>query len=123
MANNLNQILLEGNLTRDPEFRTTKTGKLVCNFSVASNRYLRQDDGEYSEDVSYFDITAWASLAESMREISKGRGVRIIGRLKQDRWETDGQKRSRVLIVAEHIVFKPVMNKKDAPAADEEVPF
>ena len=121
--NNLNQILLEGHLTRDPEIWKTKNEKTICKFSVASNRYLPKDDGEFSEDVSYFDITAWDLLAESCgEELKKGRGVRIIGRLKQDRWEQDGQKRSRVFIVAEHIVFKPV-RKKTPDAPQEEVPF
>lgn len=125
--NNLNQILLEGNLTRDPEFKTTTKGTVLCNFSVASNRYLPKGDGEFSEDVSFFDVTAWTELAEKMRDIKKGRGVRIIGRLKQDRWEQDGKQRSRVLIVAEHVVFKPVRKKQEpeAPSQQEEqeIPF
>ena len=126
--NNLNQILIEGNLTREPEFRQTPKGTNVCNFSIATNRYLPKGDGEFEETVSYFDVTAWAQLAESCRtELHKGRGVRVIGRLQQDRWEKDGQKNSRVLIVAEHIVFKPVFAKKTpppaAPAEDEDIPF
>lgn len=120
--NNLNQILLEGHLTKDPEIWKTKNEKTICKFSVASNRYLPKDDGEFSEEVSYFEVTAWAELAEKMRKIKKGRGVRIIGRLKQDRWEQDGQKRSCVSIVAEHIVFKPV-RKKTPDAPQEKVPF
>jgi single-strand DNA-binding protein len=127
--NNLNQILIEGNLTRDPEFKQTKNGTSICNFSIATNRYLPKGDGEFTDIVSYFDVTVWSQLAESCRdELFKGRGVRIIGRLQQDRWEKDGKTNSRVIIVAEHIVFKPVARDKKptpppAPTESEEIPF
>ena len=112
--NNLNQILIEGNLTRDPEFKTTPKGTPLCTFSIASNRYLPKGNGEFEQDTSFFDVTAWAQLAESCRDqLKKGRGVRVIGRLKQDRWDQDGQTRSRVSIVAEHVVFKPISQKKE----------
>jgi len=130
--NNLNQILLEGNLTRDPEFKTTANGTSLCTFSIATNRYgKKKDDGTYEQEVSFFDITAWAALAETCsKQLHKGRGVRVIGRLKQDRWtdpETQ-QQRSKVHVIAEHVVFKPEAAKKASEpkteaAGDEEVPF
>lgn len=106
--NNLNSILLEGNLVRDPELSYTPKGTAVCAFSVASNRYFKQD-GELQEEVSYFDVTCWSRLAEVCNEyLTKGRGVRIVGRLKQDRWEDpEGKTRSKVHIIAEHVEFKP----------------
>ena len=82
--NNLNSILLEGNLVRDPELRYTEKGTAVCHFAVASNRYFKQDD-EKHEEVSYFDITVWPRLADAMN--TWGRGVRVGGRIKQDRRE------------------------------------
>ena len=111
--NNLNSILLEGNLVRDPELSYTAKGTPVCSFAVASNRYFKQDD-EPQQEVSYFDVTVWNRLAEVCKEyLSKGRGVRVVGRLKQDRWEDgEGKTRSKVHIIAEHVEFKPKPNGK-----------
>ena len=118
--NSLNSILIEGNLTRDPELKSTPKGTSVCSFSVASNRFYKQDE-EYQKEVSFFDVETWAKLAESCAEyLEKGRGVRVVGRLKQDRWQDqEGNPRSKVKIVAEHVEFKPVFNKK-ADAEGEE---
>ena len=106
--NNLNSILLEGNLVRDPELSYTPNGVPVCKFSIGSNRYYKQDD-ELQQEVSFFDITTWSRLAEVCNEyLKKGRGVRVIGRLKQDRWvDGDGKGRSKVYVVAEHVEFRP----------------
>jgi single-strand DNA-binding protein len=111
MMNNLNSILLEGNLVRDPEISYTPKGAPVCNFTVACNRYYKQGE-ELEEEVSYFDVTVWNRLAEVCKEyLAKGRGVRVVGRLKQDRWEDpEGKTRSKVHIVAEHVEFKPRPN-------------
>jgi single-strand DNA-binding protein len=108
MMNNLNSILLEGNLVRDPVLKNTAKGTPVCTFSVASNRFFKQDDG-LEKEVSYFDVETWARLAENCRDLGhKGRGVRVVGRLKQERWQgADGTAKSRVLIIAEHVEFRP----------------
>jgi single-strand DNA-binding protein len=117
-VNSLNSILLEGNLTRDPESKTLATGTQVCSFSLASDRFYRQNDNTEKE-VSYFDVEAWSKLGLACSQnLKKGRGVRVVGRLKQDRWtDTEGKPRSRVMIVAEHVEFKPI--KKEAPVAAE----
>ena len=106
--NNLNSILLEGNLVADPELRYTPKGTAVCSFRVACNRFYKQEE-ELQKEVSYFDVTAWNRQAEVCNEyLTKGRGVRVVGRLKQDRWEdAEGKTRSKVHIVAEHVEFKP----------------
>lgn len=106
--NNLNSIILEGNLTKDPVEAKTPKGTPVCNFSVASNRYYRQE-GERQSEVSFVDVEVWARLAETCGEyLKKGRGVRVVGRLKQDRWtDPEGNPRSRLKIVGEHVEFKP----------------
>jgi single-strand DNA-binding protein len=106
--NNLNSVLLEGNLTRDPELRYTAKGTAVCRFAIACNRSYKQDE-QRQEEVSYFDVTTWSRLAEICAEyLVKGRGVRVVGRLKQDRWEDDsGNRRSRIEVIAEHVEFKP----------------
>lgn len=105
--NSLNSILVEGNLTRDPVLATTPKGTAVCNFSVASNRFYRSGD-ELQKEVSFFDVEVWSRLAERCAdELAKGRGVRVVGRLKQDRWQDKEEKpRSRVKIVAEHVEFR-----------------
>ena len=106
--NNLNSVLVEGNLTKDPQLAKTPAGTMVCNFSIASNRYYKQDK-EQRHEVSYFGVEAWAKVAERCNEyLNKGRGVRVVGRLKQDRWnDEDGQRHDRIKIVAEHVEFKP----------------
>ncbi|MDR2742382.1 MAG: single-stranded DNA-binding protein [Treponema sp.] len=105
--NDLNHYLVEGNLVRDPSMRFTPKGTPICSFSVASNRYFKSDDG-IEKEVSFFDVEAWGSLAETCNALGeKGRGVRLTGRLKQERWDKDGDRRSKVVIVAEHVEWKP----------------
>ncbi|MDR2601321.1 MAG: single-stranded DNA-binding protein [Spirochaetaceae bacterium] len=106
--NNLNSILIEGNLVRDPNFRSTSKGTALCTFSLASNRFYKQEGG-LEKEVNFFDVEAWAKLAENCRNLGrKGRGVRVVGRLKQDRWnDGEGKPHSKVSIVAEHVEFRP----------------
>jgi len=117
--NNLNSILIEGNLVRDPELSYTPKGTAVCKFSVACNRQWKQDD-EIQKEVSFFDVSAWTRLAEVCGEyLKKGRGVRVVGRLKQDRWtDPEGKPHSRVEIIAEHVEFKPQKKAEGDPNAD-----
>ena len=106
--NDLNSVLLEGNLTRDPESTVTKGWTTLCTFSIGVNRQYKIDD-EKKEEVSFFEIETWGRLAENCFEyLSKGRGVRVVGRLKQSRWESDDKSYSKVVIVAEHVEFKPI---------------
>ena len=123
--NNLNSILIEGNLVREPLFRSTPKGTPVCTFSLASNRFFRQDSG-LEKEVSFFEVETWAKLAEACNNLGKkGRGVRVVGRLKQDRWTgNDGKPRSRITIVAEHVEFRPEFrkdhaNERNSTAAEE----
>ena len=120
IMNNLNSILIEGNLVRDPLFRSTPKGTPVCTFSLASNRFFKQDTG-LEKEVSFFEIETWAKLAEACNSLGKkGRGVRVVGRLKQDRWTgTDGKPRSRISIVAEHVEFRPEFKKNGDRVAVE----
>jgi single-strand DNA-binding protein len=118
--NNLNSILIEGNLVRDPEFRTTPKGTALCTFSLASKRYFKQDDN-LEKEVSYFNVETWTKLAENVQRLGrKGRGIRVVGRLKQERWQDgDGKPQSKVVIVAEHVEFRPEF-KKDGQADTDE---
>lgn len=102
------KAIITGNLTRDPELRTTPNGAQVCSFSVAVNRVYRDASGNNQESVSYLDCVAWGRLAETIAQYAKkGSGVLVSGRLEQRSWEDKqtGQKRSRVEIIAEDFNF------------------
>ncbi len=106
--NSLNSILLEGNLVKDPASKILPSGMQICDFVLATNRSYKQND-VFEKEVSYFDIEAWSRLGTSCAQnLTKGRGVRVVGRLKQDRWmDPEGKTRSKIKIVAEHVEFKP----------------
>ncbi len=119
VLNNLNSIIIEGNLVRDPLLKTIPNGHQVCSFALASNRFYKQND-ETEKEVSFFEVETWSRLAEICGQtLKKGRGVRVVGRLKQDRWEdATGKSQSRLKIVAEHVEFKPVFKKNEAGNAE-----
>jgi len=112
--NNLNSVLIEGNMVRDPMFRSTSKGTSVCNFTIASNRYYKQD-ANFEKEVGFFDVETWGKLADiCSNQGRKGRGVRVVGRLKQDRWTgNDGKNHARIAIVAEHVEYRPEFKKAD----------
>jgi len=118
--NNLNSILIEGNLVKDPILRSTTKGTQICTMRLASNRFYKQDSKSpgYENEVSFFEIETWAKLAENCyTKGKKGRGVRVVGRLKENRWNgIDGKPHSRVSIVAEHVEFRPEFKKDEKPA-------
>lgn len=108
------KAIITGNLTRDPELRTTPSGASVCSFSVAVNRVYRDANGEQKEDVSFIDCSAWGKLGEMINQYAKrGSGVLVSGRLDQRSWEdkNTGQKRSRVEIVVEDFNFTGSSNR------------
>ncbi|MGA2193323.1 MAG: single-stranded DNA-binding protein [Nitrospirota bacterium] len=103
-----NKVILMGNLTRDPELRYNPNGTAVANFSIALSRKYKQGE-EFREEVSYIDIVVFGKQAENCGQyLGKGSGVLVEGRLQQRRWETDdGQKRSKVEVVAVSVQFMP----------------
>ncbi|HVI68917.1 MAG TPA: single-stranded DNA-binding protein [Magnetospirillaceae bacterium] len=106
MSKSINQVILMGNLTRDPELRTTPGGQSVCSFSLAVNRSWQGQDGQTQEAVDYFDVTAWGKLGELVNQyMAKGRKCLVQGRLSQRSWEKDGQKHSKVEVVASDVTF------------------
>lgn len=131
MAKSINQVILMGRLTRDPELRNTTSGKTVTNFGLAVDRYS-QDAG-----ADFFEIVAWEKLAELINTyLAKGSRCLIQGRLSQRQWEQDGQKRSRIEVIAYDVTFldgpsnstnqapnpssEPVQAKPSTPAAVED---
>lgn len=102
MARSINQVILMGRLTRDPEMRSTTTGKSIASFSLAVDRQSQDDQADF------FDITAWEKLGELANQyLSKGRRCLVQGRLRQDSWDDKetGKKRSRIEVVATDITF------------------
>ncbi len=110
----LNSANIMGNLTRDPELKYTNSGKAVCNLSIANNRIFSKG-GEKTQEVSYFDVEVWGVIADNCAKyLSKGSGIIVEGRLRQDRWEKDGKTQSRVRIVANNVHFMPKRNNDGA---------
>ncbi|MAU33761.1 single-stranded DNA-binding protein [Candidatus Saccharibacteria bacterium] len=102
MARSINQVILMGRLTRDPEQRTTTTGKTIASFSIAVDR------GGQEDAADFFDVTAWEKLGDLvMQYLGKGRRVLVQGRLRQDSWDDKetGKKRSRVEVTATDVTF------------------
>jgi single-strand DNA-binding protein len=107
-ATNINRVVLTGNLTRDPELRSTPSGMSVCSLRIASNtRRKNQATGEWEDKPNFFDVTVWGAQGENCaRFLSKGRPVAVDGRLEWREWETqDGNKRQSVEIVADAVQF------------------
>jgi single-strand DNA-binding protein len=106
MAKGFNKVILMGNLTRDPEVRTTPSGQSVTSFGLAVNRTWRGADGNQQESVSYIDCTAWAKTGEIIAQyVQKGRPLLVSGRLEQRSWEKDGQKHSKIEVIVEDFNF------------------
>ena len=99
-----NSITLTGNLTRDPELRFTTGGRGVASFGLAVNRRY-QVNGEWQEQVSFFNIVCWGDLGENVAAtLTKGSRCIVSGRLEQRSWETnDGEKRSVVEVIADEV--------------------
>lgn len=118
--NALNQIIIEGNVVQQPEKRQNKNGTYYCYVPIAVNRSYKGSEGKYVNEVSFFDITTFGSVAELCEKwCPKGRGIRVVGRLRQNCFKTeDGKSRSKIEIIAEHVEFKPFL-KKDAEAQED----
>ena len=103
MSNDYNKITLIGRLTRDIDLKYTTTGTAIAAVSLASNRSVKKQDN-WETEVSYFDANIYGRMAENLKPyLIKGRMILIAGRLKQDRWEKDGQKFSRIKIEVEEV--------------------
>jgi single-strand DNA-binding protein len=112
----INRVTLIGRLTRDAELKYTAAGQAVCTFSLAVNRRVKTGDG-WKDDGNFFDIVVWGRLGETLAPyLVKGQLVGVDGELRQDRWEQDGQNRSRVEVAA-HAVQLLRGGKEDAAAA------
>jgi len=113
---NLNRAMIIGNLTRDPEMKTTPSGQTVSSFSVATNRVWTNTQGQKQEAVEYHNIVAWGKLAEICGQyLNKGKKVYVEGRLQTRDWTgQDGIKRYKTEIVAENMIM---LDRGGAPSA------
>lgn len=123
MAKDFNQAIVMGNLTRDPELRSTPNGQSVASFSVATNRSWLDTNGKKKDAVEYHDIVAWGKLAELVSNyLSKGRKVLVVGRLQTRNWDgQDGSKRQKTEIIATDINFVDKMGEAVAQTTDTPV--
>ncbi len=98
-----NRVILVGNLTRDVELRYTPQGTAVTDVGLAVNERVKRNE-QWVEEAHFFDITLWGRTAEIANEyLSRGSSILVEGRLKLDRWEQDGQKRKKIVIVGERM--------------------
>jgi single-strand DNA-binding protein len=105
--NQLNSLILEGNLEGSVKYSEGDSGIGKASFTISVKRYCKNRDGEGMEEISYFDAEAYGNMVDLMRKAREHQGLRLVGRLKQTVWEDDeGNTRSRVFIVAEHIELK-----------------
>ena len=99
----INTVVVKGNLTRDAELKYTGSGTALCKFSIANNRWQGKDRDEYA---NFFEVILWGRQGEALNQyLTKGKPVIVQGELRQNRWEQEGQKRSRVEIIANEVNF------------------
>lgn len=128
---NLNRVILIGNITANPELRSTSTGKQVCNFRIATNRIWKDASGQQQKETEFHTIVAWGKLAEiSSKYLTKGTLAMIEGRLRTRSWQDQsGNKRYATEIVAEGLQLGPKRITNSSPYAPspqgikEEIPI
>ena len=139
MASDKNELKISGTLTKDAETKFTKIGDQVCSFSIAVNRYVKDDNAEHkwkSQLVGYFDCVAWNDEAGKCATYKKGGHVDLTGRLSYRSWEAkDGSKRSKVeIVVASSVIIPKPVQQSDVAASvqqsfsgenvtDDDIPF
>jgi single-strand DNA-binding protein len=106
-ATNINRVVMTGNLTRDPELRSTSGGTSVCSLRIASNTRRKDGSGNWVDKPNFFDVTVWGAQGENCAQyLSKGRPVAVDGRLEWREWEDqNGNKRQSVDIIADSVQF------------------
>lgn len=115
---NINHFLVSGNLTRDVEVRSVGADKAVASFTVANSSKYKTADGEQREETSFIDVEAWGKQGEvAAQYLAKGSPVIVEGRIKQDNWQDkEGQKRSKLKLVADKVHLMPRGEKRDDTA-------
>ena len=106
-ASNINRVTVTGNLTRDPELRSTPSGTSICKLRIAVNSRRKDASGQWVDKPNYFDVTVWGAQGENCAQyLQKGRGVAVDGRLDWREYEAkDGSKRQAIEIIADSVQF------------------
>ena len=128
---NLNKVMIIGNVGTDPEMRFTPNGNPVTTFRIATSRTFTTSGGERKQETEWFTVVTWNKLAESCNQfLTKGRRAYVEGRLRTRTWEAqDRQKRTRVEIVAERVLFldrigvAPLPEEEKGEELAEDIPF
>ena len=122
MANDMNQVRIDGRLVETPKLKLLDSGARVATMRLANNRYFKgRDDPEWKERKGYFDVQAWNALADSVADLSKGQPVHIEGALGQDQWtDAEGKQHSRVLIEASKVEVRELKREKAEARNQEE---
>ena len=120
--NSYNKVIITGNLTRDPEMKSTPAGVEIASFSLAVNRMYKNQAGEAVEETAFVDCTAFGKQAELIGQwMGKGRPMLLEGRLKQDIWKTnEGKNRSKITVICEKFLFMD--SKQDAKQSANDEP-
>jgi single-strand DNA-binding protein len=109
----VNHVIIIGRITRDVELKTTSGGMAIANLSLAVNRRIKKGE-QWTEEVSFFEVTLWGKTAEGLSKyLLKGKQIAVEGELKQERWQNDGQSRSKVVINASNV---QLLGGNDKPA-------
>lgn len=131
-----NKVVLVGNLTRDPQVKYISSGTAVAETGLAINRTWYDKDKNKKEEVTFVDVKFWGRQAEIAGEyLSKGSQILVEGRLTQESWESDGQKRSKIVVTCENMQMlgskssepkkgkAPKAEQQEESYGDDEVPF
>lgn len=104
---NVNVVVIAGRLTRAPEVKSTRHGQSLATFGLAVNRYYtRASDQARVEETTFVDVEVWGRLAETVgKHLTKGSAALVQGRLRLDQWESEGQRRSKIVVVGERVEF------------------
>ncbi|MFH0948585.1 MAG: single-stranded DNA-binding protein [Elusimicrobiota bacterium] len=114
------KVILMGNVTRDPEIRALPSGTSLAGFGIGINRRYKGSDGNLKEETCFVDITFFGKLSEICEKyVHKGDSIIVEGRLKQDTWEKDGQKRSKLVVIGEKLHLMPKKAEKADDTATE----
>ena len=120
----INTVTVSGNLTRDCEIRHSAIGTAVVRFTVAVNERVKQEDGTWGDKPSFFDCTMFGVRADKLSAyLTKGVKVTVQGKLRQSAWESDGQKRSKVEIIADELEFMSRKEPQQTTAVYDDCPF
>jgi single-strand DNA-binding protein len=120
MSEDLNSVNIIGRLTKNSELKYTNSGFAVLNMSIAVNRRVKKND-QWTEEASFFDVSLFGKRGESLSPyLTKGQQIAIVGSLKQERWESENGKRSKVSIVADNIQLLGKPDKSSAPSKPQQ---